>query len=213
MESNVVTSNPNENNEDVWDAEAFFAIKKEDLALKTTISKSIDHENDWIVDSGCANHMTGDKQKLQSPSVYKGSQVVVTTNDSRLPIAHIGKTAISLQHRTNQMSLQNVYHVLESAYVEKTKNNKTADLWHMRLAHAMIIKEKGGNVVTLQLEGVIPSRYVVFDETSSWWFAEKEILPDQTDLRNKWQITYILSSEDANVEQGATHSFRQSIVH
>ncbi|KAG5581352.1 hypothetical protein H5410_051979 [Solanum commersonii] len=188
VESNAATSNPNENSEDVWDAEAFFAIEKEDLALTTTISKSIDYENDWIVDSGCENHMAGDKQKLQNPSVYKGSRVVVTANDSRLPIAHIGKTIVSLQHGTNHMSLQNVYHVpsmkkklafgvtinmcgnyvlfgpddvriyqdlknlenpimkrrrlesmyvmsVESAYVEKTKNNETADLWHMRLAH------------------------------------------------------------------------------
>ncbi|KAH0742848.1 hypothetical protein KY290_030841 [Solanum tuberosum] len=94
VESNVATSNPNENSEDVWDAEAFFAIEEEGLALTTTISKSIDHENDWI-----------------NPSVYKGSRVVVTANDSRLSIAHIGKTTVSLQHGTNQMSLQNVYHV------------------------------------------------------------------------------------------------------
>ncbi|KAH0732943.1 hypothetical protein KY289_004131 [Solanum tuberosum] len=194
VESNAATSNPKENSEDVWDAEAFFAIEEEDLAFTTTISKSIDHENDWIVDSGCANHMTGDKkQKLQNPSVYKGSRVVVTANDSRLLIAHIGKTAFSLQHGTNQMSLQNVYHVpgikknllsvsqlttygnyilfgpddmriyqdlknlenpimkgrrldavyvmyAESAYVEKTKNNETADLWHMRLAHVSYSK-------------------------------------------------------------------------
>ncbi|XP_049399895.1 uncharacterized protein LOC125863980 [Solanum stenotomum] len=111
VESNAATSNTKKNSEDVWDAEAFFAIEEEDLPLTTTISKSIDHENDWIVDSGCANHMTGDKQKLQNPSVYKGSRVVVTANDSRLPITHIGKTTVSLQHGTNQMSLQNVYHV------------------------------------------------------------------------------------------------------
>ncbi|KAG5617772.1 hypothetical protein H5410_017596 [Solanum commersonii] len=111
VESKAATSNPNKNSEDVWDAEAFFAIEEKDLALTTTISKSIDHENDWIVDLGCANHMTGDKQKLQNSLVYKGSRVVVTANDSRLLITHIGKTAVSLQHGTNQMSLQNVYHV------------------------------------------------------------------------------------------------------
>ncbi|KAG5617770.1 hypothetical protein H5410_017594 [Solanum commersonii] len=56
-----------------------------------------------IVNSGYANHMIGDKQKLQNLSVYKGSRVVVTANDSRLPITHTGKTAVSLQHGTNQI--------------------------------------------------------------------------------------------------------------
>ena len=64
MKSNVVTSTI----EDEWDAKALFVIeKKEDkLALITTLSDQIDYEKDWIVDSGCFNHMTGDKKKLQS---------------------------------------------------------------------------------------------------------------------------------------------------
>lgn len=74
--------------------------------------------------------------------------------------------------------------------------------------YAMIIKENGGNIVTLQLESVI-HHDVVFNETSSWWSMKKEILPDQTDLNNKFQIAYFELSEDVNVEQGATHNFGQ----
>jgi len=32
--------------------------------------------------------------KLQSMTEYKGDQVVVTTNDSKMPITHIGNTVI-----------------------------------------------------------------------------------------------------------------------
>ncbi|KAM1256948.1 hypothetical protein EV1_030743 [Malus domestica] len=94
-ESNAATSSSKENNEDGWDAEALFATEEEELALTVTTPKRIDYNNDWIVDSGCSNHMTGDKQKLQNLSEYKGSRVVVTADNSRLPIAHIGKMIVT----------------------------------------------------------------------------------------------------------------------
>ena len=65
------------------------AMKKQESALTAASSESINYENDWIVDSSCSNHMTGDEKKLQSLTEYKGDRLVVTANDSRLPIAHI----------------------------------------------------------------------------------------------------------------------------
>ncbi|GMI95080.1 hypothetical protein HRI_003177300 [Hibiscus trionum] len=108
IESNVVTSN----SEEEWDAEAFFAVEEEDLALTATMLDKIDYENDWIIDSGCSNHMIGDKEKLQNLSEYKGSRVVVTTNNSKLTIAHVGNIVVSPQNNDIEMPLQNVYHVL-----------------------------------------------------------------------------------------------------
>ena len=55
--------------------------------------------------------MIGDRQKLQNLSKYKGNHVVVTTDNSRLPITHIGKTIITPQYNLNQVPLQDVYHV------------------------------------------------------------------------------------------------------
>lgn len=49
--SNIATSNPKENNEDGWDAEAAFTIEEEELALTVIRSKQNDYKNDWIVDS------------------------------------------------------------------------------------------------------------------------------------------------------------------
>lgn len=137
--------------------------------------------------------MTGDKKKLQNLTTYNGSRVVVMANNSRLSIAHIGKTIASPQRSSIQILLDHVYHVpgmkknllsvsqltspgnyvlfgpqdvmvyrdlknlenpimkgrksesvyvmfAEAAYVEKTRKNKTADLWHMRLGHVSFSK-------------------------------------------------------------------------
>lgn len=157
------------------------------------MTKTIDYEKDWIVDSGCSNHMKRDKEKLLHLSGYKDSRVVVTVNNSKLLIAHIGNTVVSPQHSDIEVLLQNVYHVpgmkknlisvaqltssghfvlfgpqdmkiywdlefieepvmkgqrlesvyvmfAEAAYVDKTKRNETADVWHMRLGHVSFSK-------------------------------------------------------------------------
>ncbi|KAM2890706.1 hypothetical protein COP2_009095 [Malus domestica] len=112
VESNTATSNSKENNEDGWDAEALFATEEEELALTVTTQERMDYKNDWIVDSGCSNHMMGDKQKLQNLSEYKGGRVVVTADNSRLLIAHISKTIVTPRYNSNHVPLQDVYHVL-----------------------------------------------------------------------------------------------------
>jgi transposase InsO family protein len=111
VESNTATSSSKENSEGGWDAEVLFAMEEEELALTVTTPEQIDYKNDWIVDSGCSNHMTGDKHKLQNLSEYKGGRVVVTADNSRLPIAHIGKTIVTPRYNSNQVPLQDVYHV------------------------------------------------------------------------------------------------------
>ncbi|KAK2973896.1 hypothetical protein RJ640_025605 [Escallonia rubra] len=81
VESNAATSNTKEKSEDDWDAEALFAAEEE-LALTVTTFDQIDYENDWIVESGCSNHMTGDQEKLQNLSEYKRSRVL-SSNETR----------------------------------------------------------------------------------------------------------------------------------
>lgn len=118
---------------------------------------------------------------------------MVTANNSKLPVAHIGNTLVSPQYCDNDVSLHNVYHVpvmkknllslaqlttsgnfvlfgpedvrvyndlriaeeplmkgkklesiyvmsVETSYVDKTRKNETADLWHMRLSHVSYSK-------------------------------------------------------------------------
>ncbi|KAE8732274.1 hypothetical protein F3Y22_tig00002237pilonHSYRG01326 [Hibiscus syriacus] len=82
--------------------------KKKPVESNTATSCSKENSED---DSGCSNHMTGDKQKLQNLSEYNGGRVVVTADNSRLPITHIGKTIVTPRYNTNQVQLQDVYHI------------------------------------------------------------------------------------------------------
>ncbi|XP_071712371.1 uncharacterized protein [Rutidosis leptorrhynchoides] len=104
VEGNQATSR----SEDEWDAEALFANDEEEIAFTAT---TFDRKKDWIVDSGCSNHMTGDIEKLQNLSKYNGSRVVVTANDSKLPIAYVGRTIIPPQDGSKEVLLEDVYHV------------------------------------------------------------------------------------------------------
>ncbi|WKA06756.1 hypothetical protein VitviT2T_024641 [Vitis vinifera] len=160
VENNATTSK----SKDEWDTQAFFAATGESAFIATT-SEQIDYEKDWIIDSGCSNHMTGDKEKLQDFSEYKGRHMVVTVNNSKLPIAHIGmkKNLLSVAQLTSSghfvlfgpqdvkvyrdleimeesvikgRRLESVYVMsAETAYVNKTRKNETINLWHMRLSH------------------------------------------------------------------------------
>uniref|UniRef100_A0A2N9EMD7 Retrovirus-related Pol polyprotein from transposon TNT 1-94-like beta-barrel domain-containing protein n=1 Tax=Fagus sylvatica TaxID=28930 RepID=A0A2N9EMD7_FAGSY len=122
-------TNQEGDSEEEWDAEASFSIiepieeeemaatsivkEDEEMALAVTNPEQVNYREDWIVDSRCSNHMTGDKEKLQNMSKYKGKRVVVTANNTKLPIAHIGETLISPRFNAEQVPLEQVYHVHE----------------------------------------------------------------------------------------------------
>ncbi|KAH7863862.1 hypothetical protein Vadar_022839 [Vaccinium darrowii] len=120
--------------------------EKSETALATLPNRgAINYNDDWIVDSRCSNHMTGDKKKLSNLSIYKGDRVVVTANNSRLPITHIDlKMYQSLKPMGTPIMegrrLESIYVMsAESAYADKTRKNETADLWHTRLGHITCI--------------------------------------------------------------------------
>ena len=83
----------------------------EEQASSASSSHRINYEKCWVFDSGCSNHMTGDKSKLCNASEYKGKRVVVTANNSQLPITHIGDTMITSYLSQQQMQLEDVYRV------------------------------------------------------------------------------------------------------
>nr|CAD1841788.1 unnamed protein product [Ananas comosus var. bracteatus] len=88
-------------------------LKQVPVYALTTIEnpREVNYNTDWIIDSGCSNHMTGDKDKLLSTTEYKGGRVVLTVNNSKLPITLIGNTIITPRFSPHQVQLQNVYHV------------------------------------------------------------------------------------------------------
>ncbi|XP_071729425.1 uncharacterized protein [Rutidosis leptorrhynchoides] len=69
-ESNTAQSK----SEDEWDVKSLMVTDEEELSLAAVKPTQLDHNRDWIVDSGCSNHMTGDREKLQNMVKYKGSR-------------------------------------------------------------------------------------------------------------------------------------------
>lgn len=164
------------------------AEEHEETAHTVSCPKDINYDKDWIIDSRCSNHMTGDKSKFLNLAEYKGGKVVVTANDARLPITHIGEVTCIPRFSKKEAQLQKVFHMpgmrknllsvsqltssgnfivfgpndvnvyqnlklpdkpiitgrrldsvyvmsTESAYVKKTCQSETTDLWHTRLGH------------------------------------------------------------------------------
>ena len=59
IESNVASSNMEM--EEEWDIEVLYVIEEDELALMAMMRDHINYENDWIIDSGCSNHMIDDQ--------------------------------------------------------------------------------------------------------------------------------------------------------
>ena len=57
--------------------------------------------------------MTGDKEKPQNLSKYKGSRVVMTTNNLKMSIAHIGYTVVP-PHMDSLTSFKKIEYVISS---------------------------------------------------------------------------------------------------
>ncbi|KAF2302499.1 hypothetical protein GH714_036580 [Hevea brasiliensis] len=122
------------------------------MALATACNEVVNYKDDWIVDSGCSNHMTGDTGKLSDMLEYKGSRDVVTADNSKLLITHIasGNFMVFKPHdvkvyrslkATSELIMEGKWFELvylmtaQIAYVDKTRKNETVDLWHARLGH------------------------------------------------------------------------------
>ncbi|KAJ0601440.1 putative RNA-directed DNA polymerase [Helianthus annuus] len=182
-EGNVATQE-----EQPWDMEAMVAQVVEDVALTATTELKQNNLGDWIIDSGCSNHMTGEKDRLKKVKRYNGNHVVVIADNSRHQIANVGEVCFPAERGQTEFVMSDVFHVpgmkknlfsvpqvtstgkyvlfgptdvkifekfetksvpilqgkrndtvyvlsAESTYVDKAKQNQTADLWHARLSH------------------------------------------------------------------------------
>nr|DAD48846.1 TPA_asm: hypothetical protein HUJ06_018783 [Nelumbo nucifera] len=93
--------------EEEWEAEASYCIIEPDEHGCSVE----DYSTTGSLILNAQNHMTGDKQKFQSMSEYKGKRVVITANNARLPITHISQALCILRFNKEEAQLQNVYHV------------------------------------------------------------------------------------------------------
>ncbi|KAL8138008.1 hypothetical protein V2J09_004009 [Rumex salicifolius] len=132
VEGNSVEAKPRrtcqEESEEEWDGVASYTAieeEEEELALTSTVveipsteacvadsvkKERINYEKDWIVDSGCSHHMTGDMSKFTKMRKYKGREAVITANNTMHPVQHVGDLTIS-PCKGGSKVLEDVYHV------------------------------------------------------------------------------------------------------
>jgi hypothetical protein len=82
------------------------------MAGTTTIDalSSIDYKNDWVVDSGCGHHLTGDESKFSSFRDYKGNDAIVIADNSIHPVEKKGVVTIK-GNGDEQITLKSVFQV------------------------------------------------------------------------------------------------------
>ncbi|KAG6471062.1 hypothetical protein ZIOFF_072158 [Zingiber officinale] len=71
---------------------------------------SINFDKDWIVDSGCGNHLIGNDTKFSNPKQYSGRQAIVIADNTVHQVKNQGTVIINGKHQ-DPIMLDNVYHV------------------------------------------------------------------------------------------------------
>ncbi|KAL7153023.1 hypothetical protein ABFS83_04G137000 [Erythranthe nasuta] len=74
-------------------------------------SDSIDYQNDWIIDSGCSHHATGNDWLLSDIHPRHGRRIIVTADNSLHPVVKEGNFDVQSDNFTSNVSLKDVYHV------------------------------------------------------------------------------------------------------
>ncbi|GLJ39976.1 hypothetical protein SUGI_0817840 [Cryptomeria japonica] len=121
-------------NEELEELEALFARKmpkdpigskyEEDQPVEKALTARIEDKNEWIIDSGCSNHMTGDKSKFLTFQEYNGG--LVRFGDDKACLIK-GKGTISLDG--------NIFHLNNSEKTGLIAHIDESWLWHKRLFH------------------------------------------------------------------------------
>nr|CAD1828170.1 unnamed protein product [Ananas comosus var. bracteatus] len=83
------------------------------MAETSTIgaSTSINYEEDWIVDSGCGHHFTGNDSKFLSLQRHEGNDAIITADNTIHSVEHEGPVTIKGSNNGNPITLNSVYHV------------------------------------------------------------------------------------------------------
>lgn len=97
--------------EEPWDIEANMTQVEEIPVLTVTTKPKSNRLEEWIIDSGCSNHLTGEKEKLSKCKKYTGERVVVIADNSRHQIANIGEVHFPADGNQKEFVMQDVFHV------------------------------------------------------------------------------------------------------
>lgn len=95
-----------------WQKEANYAEVDDvkDLLLMATIDKGVNKKVAWFLDSGCSNHMCGDKGAFVK-FVSEAKHFIKCGNDSQMIV--VGTGSVRLVFNGTTFLLQDVYYVPE----------------------------------------------------------------------------------------------------
>ncbi|KAA8540328.1 hypothetical protein F0562_024753 [Nyssa sinensis] len=80
--------------------------------VETYANASIDYSKDWIVDSGCSHHATGNASLLSEVRPHYGKRAIVTADNSLHPVVKEGNFNVKKDiSNAGGVSLKDVYHV------------------------------------------------------------------------------------------------------
>lgn len=79
-------------------------------SAQTDVNTSIDYNNEWIVDSGCSHHATGNDSLLSDVRPHCGKKTIVTADNSLYPVEKEGHFEVDISNNRG-VSLKDVYHV------------------------------------------------------------------------------------------------------
>ncbi|RLN04091.1 uncharacterized protein C2845_PM13G22800 [Panicum miliaceum] len=140
-------------------------------AFAATTDPMVNYKEDWIIDSGCSNHVTSDNKKLEDVADYKGMRVVLMANNSRLSISHVGKAVVP-RYGAQQLQLEKVYDVPD-------------------------LKKNLLSVPRLTVEG----KYVLFGPEGVAIFRKLKVIGTPIMEGRRRQSVYVLSAESAYVDK------------
>ncbi|KAK1371141.1 CCHC-type domain-containing protein [Heracleum sosnowskyi] len=95
-----------------WE-QCFTVEVRDNKAESEPVPVFYNHSNDtkeWILDSGCSHHVTGDESVFTKLQNHDGERVIITADNSTYPVAKEGTVEISSDD-TKLVKLDNVYHV------------------------------------------------------------------------------------------------------
>ena len=89
------------------------AEESDNVTLESTSNQAqinyADYKDEWIIDSGCSHHVTGDDSLFLEMRQHNGKRVVVTADNSMYPVAKEGAVKIDVDEAS--VKLDDVYHV------------------------------------------------------------------------------------------------------
>ncbi|KAJ0017120.1 hypothetical protein Pint_11124 [Pistacia integerrima] len=95
-----------------WE-QCFIVEEVEEKSVQTLVNYVNNDKEEWIIDSGCSHHVTGNDTLFSEMRQHHGEQVIVTADNLTYPVAKEGVVTIDVvdDTRSSSVKLNDVYHV------------------------------------------------------------------------------------------------------